>query len=287
MFPVHLRMGPLFMPFYEGLYFALSVLLGIVAGSKLLARNNVAEKEYSEVFGFGLLGAIVGGRLFHAVFWNSSYFMSNPLRIFAVWEGGISITGGIAGGLIAALIVCRIRKADFWMYIGLTAPIILISQGLGRIGCFLNGDAFGIPSNLPWAVSFKRYGMDLFSFSPDYSVSSFAWQWCHSRGLVGPDSVSTIGMHPTQIYEAIFDVLFALALIGISRRRHSNRLVGYVYISGYSLFRFFIEFLRADREGVVIFDVSGIQILLLALALVFFVFSLKAEKKSRGAAAPG
>jgi len=215
------------------------------------------------------------------LFWGSSYYFRYPLKILAFWEGGISITGGIAGALVATLAMCRKLKASFWQYLALASPSMFLAQGLGRIGCFLNGDAFGLPSNLPWAVSFKRFGLDLFSFKTNTAVSSAAWAWCYDRGLVGPASTMSVPLHPTQLYEALFDFCLAGLLVALIKSKVSYRIIGATYITAYSLFRFFVEYIRADREELLFFNTSIIQFVLLGIALAFggYLVKLAAEKK--------
>ncbi len=279
MFPLHLALGSRFMPFYEGAYFAIAILGGILLGTRTLKNHGLQESEYEKVIYAAIIAALLGGRLFHVLFWGGSYYFRNPLKILAFWEGGISITGGIAGALIATLVICTKLKASFWQYLALASPSMFFAQGLGRIGCFLNGDAFGISSSLPWAVSFRRFGLDLFSFRENTGISSAAWNWSYSKGLVGPESTMSSSLHPTQLYEALFDFCLAALLLRLIKNKVLDKIIGSVYIAAYSLFRFFVEYIRADREGLLFFNTSLIQFVLLGIALAFAVYLAKLSGK--------
>jgi phosphatidylglycerol:prolipoprotein diacylglycerol transferase len=271
----------MFTPFYEGIYFAIAILFGLIFGMRALERRGLHDKDYDLVVVWGLIGAIVGGRLFHVLFWGNDYYLHNPEKIFAMWEGGISITGGIAGALVAALLTCRWRKQSFSAILAPIAPVILASQALGRIGCFLNGDAFGLPTSLPWGVQLRRYGYDLFEGHIDPRFSSSAWAWCHDQGLVSATSTVTVKLHPTQIYEAIFDLCLAAGLVFAARKKASNKLICFMYVAGYSLFRFLVEYIRGDREEIFLLNTSLIQFVLLIVAAVFICLAAAEGRSSR------
>lgn len=281
MFPIHLNLGSFHMFFYEGLYFALSIGLGMLLGFRTLERQGFKDTQYVPLALLAILGALLGGRLFHVVFWGGAHYLANPGDILAFWKGGISITGGIAGALVVALVHCRRTGQSFLRYLALLAPVILIAQGVGRLGCFANGDAFGIPTNLPWGVEFARYGSNLFTLEPDTRLSSAAWQWCMEHGLVASRSTHTVPMHPTQLYEALFDFALAGLLILLGRRKVADGTVSYLYLAGYSLFRFGVEYIRGDREEIIALDTSLMQFVLLAAGLVFAGLTVRAVLRSR------
>lgn len=273
MFPFHLHIGNIFFPYYEGFYFAATIFFGIVWATKKLKREGFPEDESYKLIMLSIIGALVGARLFHVVFWGSGYYLDNPILILKVWEGGVSITGGIAGALATAYIVSKTIKYSFIDYLATLSPIILVSQGIGRIGCFFNGDAFGVPTRLPWGVVFPRFGTDIFSFRLNTDVSSAAWNWCYSNGFVSGDSIKTVPLHPTQIYETIFDIVLALVILMFLKNANNKKMVCYVYIIGYSLFRFFVEYIRGDREQILMWNTSFIQYMLLGFVAVMVIIA--------------
>jgi len=272
MFPVHIEIGSLFMPFYEGAYFAISLLIGLLLATRILEKNGKKESEFGSIFTFALIGAIIGGRLFHILFWNLEFYLVNPIHIFTFWEGGISITGGLFGGILLAYIICRIKKVDFFSYLSMLAPIMLLCQAIGRIGCFLNGDAYGIPTYSNWGIALERFGTNLFSFTKNLKYSSAAWQDSFSAGLVAFDSSKTALLHPTQLYEAAFDIGILLVLLILKKMKKADTVICYTYFALYSLFRFFVEYVRADRNQIVLWNTSAIQYFLL---IVFLISSIQ------------
>ncbi len=129
-----------------GLIVALAVLLG--AG---VAYVLTSDKEYREhllnVLLYGLLGAIIGARLWQVFFYEWGYYSQNPAEILMLWHGGMAIQGSLVGAFLVGLIYSRIRRLKFWHLADIAAPGLIFGQSIGRIACFLNGDAFGSPTN--------------------------------------------------------------------------------------------------------------------------------------------
>ena len=100
---------------------------------------------YSTIFG------ILGARLYYCIFeWDR--YKDNPIEILYIWNGGLAIYGGIIGGIIAAFIVCRVRKMNFWNLMDIASMSLLIGQGIGRWGNFANQEAFGTNTDMPWGM---------------------------------------------------------------------------------------------------------------------------------------
>ncbi len=275
MFPIHLNIGFKIFYNYEGIYFAIAIIIGYVMARKKTQKNGYEPETIDSLLFYSILGALIGGRLFSFFFWGFDSFLENPLSFFAFWNGGISITGGIAGGVVTAIIFSHIKKIQFFNMYSLIAPIFLISQAIGRIGCFLNGDAHGTYSTLPWAVRYPRYGLSVPSFEKIKTVSSIPWEWSVRNGLVDRMSEVSAPLHPTQLYEAMGDIVLVVLIFFLNkmiiRKEGSFKPIFLLHIGGYSLLRFFIEFIRADRANVVFLGVSMLQIMLLFTAVGCFI----------------
>jgi len=169
----------------------------------------------------GFPAGLVGGRLyFLATSWNEV-----PPRWWgplAVWNGGLGIWGGIAGGTLAGLWVLRRRGANVPAFLDAAAPALLVAQAIGRIGNYFNQELFGGPTTLPWGLE----------ISPEYRPAGYL----HSATF-----------HPTFLYELIWNLLLAGILVWLGRRR-TIRAPGLfaLYVSGYSLARIGEELLRVD-----------------------------------------
>ncbi len=270
MWPIHLDLGFRIFHFYEGFYILLSVVAATLMALRRLRTVGQDAGPFLDSLSWILLGAILGARTFHFVFWDWSALWAAPLSFFQIWGGGYSITGGLAGGIVMAYFRFKHRRIDFWSTFAAVSPALLVGQALGRVGCFLNGDAWGIPTRLPWGVSMPKFGTVIPEFVRDAQVPSEAWLWSVRQGFTDPASLVTVPLHPTQLYEALGDLLLAgMILLLIRRLAHSKRLglwVFWVHLGGYSLLRFGLEFLHGDRGAVILGGMTALQMGLLAFA---------------------
>lgn len=270
MFPITLKFGPVYAPFYEGLYFMLAILLAALWSFRRWKARGLSQDAFSTVLTGVIAGAILGGRLSHFLFWDTDLLLSDPLALLRIWQGGISVTGGIVGGALGAWLAAKLAKASFWSVSEAAAPAVLLGQAAGRIGCFLNGDAFGLPTSLPWGTRFARFATAIPSLKRDMSIPGPAWRWCLERGLVGREDLRSVPMHPTQLYEGALDLVL-LALLLLALRRLPAELRGKAALlimgGGYALIRFCMEFLRADHGDPLWAGMTSLQFVLLAVAL--------------------
>ena len=272
MFPIHINLGFKVIYFYEGIYFAISVLIGYFWSNQRLKKYQVDVQHENLAF-WVVLGIIIFGRLSHYVFWDIQSFLRNPLEIFMLWKGGVSVVGGIAGGVGAAFLYCYYKKVDFLKLFAVVIPVLLFAQGIGRIGCFLNGDAFGINTGVPWSVRFPKYGTMIPGFEKIKGITGYAWSWSYNNGLISSDSELSAYLHPTQLYEAFGDFLLVLIILLLMKLNDkSYRIILFVYISFYSILRFFIEYFRADRVNISAFGMSHLQYFLAACAMISISF---------------
>lgn len=285
MFPIHLNLGFNEIYFYEGFYFLISILAGAFWGYKRIKKFGGDISKFDGLITWSIIGALIGARLSHYLFWNYELLMMDPTVLFSLSGAGNSITGGLVGGMLGGLIFTRRNNLSYWEYFSFLSPPILFAQGIGRIGCFLNGDAYGTATSLPWGVQFPRYGTTIPSFEKDYSISSSAWQWAYEKGLVNISSTVSAPMHPTQLYEMFGDfvllgiVLWVFHLIWTTDKY--SPLIFFIHTGGYALLRFGLEFIRADREGIVFSNMSGLQLALLAYGLFTIGYAFKYYSKKR------
>jgi len=211
---------------YEGLYFFTAIASGMVYFSKLVKDEKIdLDKMYEAIF-ISLISALVLGRLFTFFFWDKTFeIFKNPFIFFSLFsKGGISVTGGVIGGLLAGFIYAKVKKLHFFYHIQYFIPSILIGQIIGRFGCFLNGDSGGIETNLPWGLK--------------YSPVSVAYA----------DFKVIVPLHPVQLYEIIgnFILLMFMLFTGNNDWITKRRLMWYAI--GYGIIRFVVEFFRSDTE---------------------------------------
>jgi phosphatidylglycerol---prolipoprotein diacylglyceryl transferase len=212
--PVFLRIGPVQLRWY-GLMYMLSFIIGFFVLRRLAKyrKLNMSTDDLYDLLFYLILGVMIGGRLGYVLFYDLSSYIRDPKSIFAIWQGGMSFHGGFIGVLIAALWITRKKGWDFWGIADLISAAVPIGLGLGRIGNFINGELFGRPSNVPWAMIFPEGG--------------------------------NVPRHPSQLYEALLEglVLFFI-LRWFYRKNFRNGTVFWALLAFYGLFRFLVEFVR-------------------------------------------
>ncbi|SMO32943.1 prolipoprotein diacylglyceryl transferase [Paracoccus laeviglucosivorans] len=269
-------------------WYALAYLVGLLVGWRILVmlarrpalwggRAPFRPEQPEELLTWVILGVVLGGRLGFVLFYEPAYYMANPSQILQVWNGGMSFHGGFLGVVIVSWLYCRangipaLRLADA---LGVATPIGL---GLGRLANFINAELWGRPTDLPWGVIFPGE----------------AAQMC-------PGVTGLCARHPSQLYEAALEgVLLALVLFVMVRRgalRWPGLCLG-VFVMGYGLSRFVVEFFRqADAQfitpdnplghviGGAVWGVTMGQLLSLPMVLIGLVFILRARSRAPVAA---
>ena len=215
MHPVLIQIGPFVIRWY-GAMIALACITGLWLAGKEAERKGIGKEKIDVFFLYAIIGAIIGARLYYLAFADLTQFWSNPLSIFAVWQGGLAIHGAILGGLLVGFIYARRKKIPFGKFADTLTPSLILGQAIGRIGCFFNGDAHGYPTSLPWGLV--------------YSPESPAGQMFPGQPL-----------HPTQLYEMIFNLI----IFGIVwKMRNKMKVDGHLfllYVILYSVTRIFVE----------------------------------------------
>jgi phosphatidylglycerol:prolipoprotein diacylglycerol transferase len=207
-------------------WYGLFIALGIAAALWLTAREAKRRGIVPDVVYDGALwvigAGVVGARLFH-VLDNWPTYAANPTAIFGT--AGLAIYGALIGGLIALILYARAKRLPLGRLLDATAPAIPLAQATARIGCFINGDNYGVPTNppLPWSVV-----------------------WTNPNAMV-PDH--TVAYQPAQLYEMVWD-LIVFGIVWTLRVRgqvKSEGVLFLIYAIAYSFGRFFISFVREDN----------------------------------------
>lgn len=252
--PVALSLGPLQVHWYGIMY-----LVGFAA-AWALARYRAGRRgsgwtaqQVDDLIFYGALGVIIGGRMGYTLFYNLPEFIDNPLSLFAIWRGGMSFHGGLLGVAIALFLFARRHDKRFFEVADFTAPLTPIGLLVGRVGNFINGELWGAPADLPWAIQ-----------APCQQVLHL----CDSP--IQPGDVSP-PLHPSQLYEAGLEGLLLFALVWwFSASPRPRMAVTGLFLLGYGLFRFAVEFVRLPDAhiGYLAFDwVTMGQVLSLPMIL--------------------
>jgi phosphatidylglycerol:prolipoprotein diacylglycerol transferase len=209
--PVIFGLGPLKIRWY-GLMYVIGFLFAwwLARRRSQRADTPVNGAQVDDLIFYGMLGVILGGRIGYSIVYGWDQFISDPLYLFKITEGGMSFHGGLAGVLTAMWLYGRKLGKTMWQMTDFVAPLVPIGLGFGRIGNFINGELWGKATDVPWGVLY--------------------------RGEV---------LHPSQLYEALLEglVLF-LILWFYSAKQRPYMAVSGLFLLLYGVFRFYIEFYR-------------------------------------------
>lgn len=238
--PVALRLGP-----FQVRWYGLAYLAGIVLGFTLLRKefkHRLAfhSDDFLNAMLYVMAGILIGGRLGYVLFYDLPYYLTRPGNILALWQGGMSYHGGAIGALIAFWLFSKVYKKDFWTAFDLLSVGSTIGIFFGRIANFINGELYGRPTSLPWGMVFPH---------------------------AGPEP-----RHPSQLYEAFFEgiVLFIILWILLKKANLKPGQLAGVYLAGYGLIRFLLEFVRQPdaQLGFVIGSLTMGQLLSALMILI-------------------
>lgn len=255
--------------------YAMFIIAGIVVAlvigdRRWIARGGEAGVVY-DIAIWAVPFGVIGGRLYHVITDWRTYFGDGGLGLaatFRIWDGGLGIWGAVALGGVGAWIGCRRRGIPLPAFGDAIAPGIVLAQAIGRIGNYFNQELYGGATNLPW-------GLEIY-----YRRDSSGVVDVHSVDGVSTGQIAQI-VHPTFLYELLWNILVFLALIYIDRRfRIGHGRLFALYVAGYCLGRFFVELMRTDAAT----HIAGIRInsftstLLLIGALIYFVRAPKGRE---------
>lgn len=222
MHPILFQWGPIIVRFY-GLMYVVAILVGTYLVRREIGRKKIALSDdnlYNLVL-FVFIAGLIGARIFYVVF-NLDYYLANPKDIPAIWHGGLAIHGGLIGGFLLALIYCQKKEVPFLRLADAFAPSIILGQAFGRFGNFMNGDAHGPPTDLPWGMVFPQ--------------NSIAGQ-----------QFGQVPLHPVMLYEMILNLIIFAVLMKLRLAPSKEGYIFSLYLIFYSLDRFFVSFFRADN----------------------------------------
>jgi phosphatidylglycerol:prolipoprotein diacylglycerol transferase len=259
--PVALSFGNFEIRWY-GILIAVALLIGIVVSYFLAKYRGERAEEVINFAPFSVIFGVIGARLLHVVV-NWPYYSGHLSYIFAFRQGGLAIQGTMLGGVLALLVFCRIRKLNFWLWVDIVAPALVLGQAIGRWGNYFNQEAFGFPTSLSWGIY-----IDPINRPVDYSNADY--------------------FHPTFFYEFVANLVLCgllLLLHRLYKRRHGkfpNGLIFVTYMGVYAVYRSIIEYYRIDSSywlGIkVVYILDAITIIAVLIMANYLVKKFRKEK---------
>ncbi|MDW7668503.1 MAG: prolipoprotein diacylglyceryl transferase [Bacillota bacterium] len=196
---------------WYGILIASGVLIGTLLALRESRRIGFRDEDLMDLLIVAIPSAIIGARLYYVIF-QFDYYKNNLSEIINIRGGGLAIHGGIIAAVIVGAVFCKIRKVNFWQIADITAPSIILGQAIGRWGNFINQEAYGTVTDLPWGI------------------------------IVDGQKV-----HPTFLYESLWNIVVFVFLLWYRRKgRKKDGEVFLLYAILYSVVRFFVEGLRTD-----------------------------------------
>lgn len=213
--PIALQLGPVSIRWY-GLMYLVAFVAGLLLGRwRVKARPDLGwtTRDLDDLLFYCVLGVVLGGRLGYVLFYKLSEYAQDPIRIFYVWEGGMSFHGGFLGVIIAMWWFGRNHRRKWFQVTDFLAPLVPLGLGAGRIGNFINAELWGRPTDLPWAMIFP--------------------------------SVDAQPRHPSQLYEAGLEGMVLFVILWMyARKPRPTGAVSAVFLVGYGVLRFLVEYTR-------------------------------------------
>jgi prolipoprotein diacylglyceryl transferase len=251
--PVLLNLGPLQLYWY-GLLFVGSFVVGSWILKWIYIREGKDPEVLESLFIYIIIGAAVGARLVHCLFYDPSYYLANPMKIFAVWEGGLASHGGVMGVLLATWLFAKKYNESFmWLLSRLAIPAALSGAAI-RIGNFMNSEIIGKETDVPWAIVFER--------------------------------IDNLPRHPSQLYEAVSYFIIFIFLFLVYRsvnRTFATKVLPALWFLTIFIVRFLLEFVKTKQAAYNVDQMFTTGQLLslpfILLGLVWLVWAFVSQKK--------
>ncbi len=254
--PVLFQLGPLSIHWY-GLMYLIAFLAFWYLGKYRVHKpgSDFTEANLSDMFFYGSLGVILGGRLGYVFFYGFDQLVRDPLYLIRIWDGGMSFHGGLIGVLVAMALFARKVNQRFFTVMDFVAPLVPVGLGAGRIGNFIGAELWGRPTDVSWGMWFPQV------------------------------DASPLARHPSQLYQAFLEgaVMFVVLWLYSKKRKPTMAVTG-LFALMYGVFRFAVEFFRQPDQHLNFIAMGWLtmgQILSLPLVICGLVFILLAYRREK------
>ena len=242
---------------FEIRWYSLAYIAGIIIGwllcKKIFIKNSNINEKFDDYITYLIIGIIVGGRFGYVIFYNFNYYVNNILDIFKIWEGGMSFHGGLIGIIVTSVLFAKKHNQNSFLYLDLVSLVAPIGIFFGRLANFINSELYGLPTTVPWSVTFVQ--------------------------------IDNLSRHPSQLYEAFLEgIILFIILLYFTKKNYLEKpgLISSLFLIFYSIFRFIVEFFREPDQqiGYLVLNLSIGQIIsLIFITLGIILFYFKNENK--------
>ncbi|MEI5907661.1 prolipoprotein diacylglyceryl transferase [Bacillus spongiae] len=219
--PIAFKIGSLSVNWY-GILIGLGIILALYIAIRESKRLGLDPDLFPDLLMWAIPAAIIGARIYYVIFqWE--YYAKYPEKIIQIWNGGLAIHGALIGAVITTILYAKMKKMSFWVIADIAAPSLLIGQAIGRWGNFINQEAHGGPVTRSFLENL---------YLPDWIINQMY--------------IGGVYYHPTFLYESLWNFGGIILLLFIRRMNPQRGYMFLLYVTWYSIGRFFIEGLRTD-----------------------------------------
>ncbi len=245
--PILFSIGQFHLRWYS-LILTIALLVGVWLAVREAGRKGFNKDEVADSLLWIVLAGLIGARLFHVIdHWPDEYAL-NPIRALYIWEGGLAIWGGVIGGIFAAAILARVKRWKLSRLLDAFVPALVLAQAIGRFACIITGDAMGKPTNGPFGFAYTN---------PNAMVPQLGVYYT-----------------PTPVYEIVMNLAIFTLLWMLRKKNLPDGILTLIYLSLYSLIRFFIAFTSSYKIiALGLNQAQIISVLVFAVSIPLLVFT--------------
>lgn len=238
------QLGPIHLRWY-GLMLGIAFIICLELSYRRARKYGFPQELIAAVAFWGLLSGLLGARIGYILSHTQEFSFGRPLEWIAIWQGGQTFFGGLAGGLVGLTVVVYLRRAKWWEIADLMAPVMALGHAIGRIGCFMRGCCYGKVTEMWCGIRFP----DHIDADSGMIVGSDVYLDHLASGRIESSAQWSLPVHPTQLYSVAALLVISAVLWRLYDRRTFDGMIAVTYLILYGIWRFAIEFVRTEPRA--------------------------------------